>query len=53
MYPGSIVDVSQLQYMLEKSAGYGYKRVGFILDRDIFPKVIFDTWINVDIILSS
>jgi transposase len=37
-YPGSIVDVSQLQYMLEKAAGYGYKRVGFILDRGYFSK---------------
>ena len=38
MYPGSIVDVSQLQYMLEKTAGYGYRRVGFILDRGYFSK---------------
>lgn len=38
MYPGSIVDVSQLQYMLEKAEGYGYRRVGFILDRGYFSK---------------
>ena len=37
-YPGSIVDVSQLQYMLEKALGYGYKKVGFILDRGYFSK---------------
>lgn len=37
-YPGSIVDVSQLQYMLEKAGGYGYKNVGFILDRGYFSK---------------
>lgn len=37
-YPGSIVDISQLQYMLEKAAGYGYKKVGFILDRGYFCK---------------
>lgn len=37
-YPGSIVDVSQLQLMLEKANGYGYKRVGFILDRGYFSK---------------
>ncbi len=37
-YPGSIVDVSQLQYMLEKVKGYGYKKVGFILDRGYFSK---------------
>ncbi len=38
MYPGSIVDVSQLQYMLEKTKGYGYRHVGFILDRGYFSK---------------
>jgi transposase len=37
-YPGSIVDISQLQFMLEKARGYGYKRVGFILDRGYFSK---------------
>ena len=37
-YPGSINDVSQLQIMLDKAAGYGYKRIGFILDRGYFSK---------------
>ena len=37
-YPGSIVDVSQLQYMLDKAKGYGYKHAGFILDRGYFSK---------------
>ena len=37
-YPGSIVDVSQLQYMLEKAKAYGYKKVGFILDRGYFSR---------------
>lgn len=37
-YPGSIVDVSQLQYMLEKAQGYGYRHIGFILDRGYFCK---------------
>lgn len=37
-YPGSIIDISQLQLMLEKANGYGYKRVGFILDRGYFSK---------------
>mgnify|MGYP002522968222 CR=1 FL=1 len=37
-YPGSIVDVSQLKIMLNKAAGYGYKKVGFILDRGYFSK---------------
>ena len=37
-YPGSIVDISQLQYTLEKVKSYGYRRVGFILDRGYFSK---------------
>ena len=37
-YPGSIVDVSQLKLMLDKAQGYGYKNVGFILDRGYFAK---------------
>ncbi len=37
-YPGSIVDISQLQCMLEKALSYGYKHCGFILDRGYFSK---------------
>lgn len=37
-YPGSIVDVSQLQFMLEKAESYGYRHIGFILDRGYFSK---------------
>lgn len=37
-YPGSIVDVSQLQLMLQKAQGYGYKKIGFILDRGYFSR---------------
>lgn len=37
-YPGSINDIFRLQYMLEKAAAYGYKDVGFILDRGCFSK---------------
>jgi hypothetical protein len=37
-YPGSIVDVSQLQCALEKADGFGYKDVGFILDRGYFSR---------------
>lgn len=37
-YPGSIVDISQLQYTLMKAKGYGYRHVGFILDRGYFSK---------------
>ena len=37
-YPGSIVDVAQLQWTLEKAKNYGYEEVGFILDRGYFSK---------------
>ena len=37
-YPGSIVDVSELDMMIEKAKGYGYKNIGFILDRGYFSK---------------
>ena len=37
-YPGSIVDVSQLQYMISTVKGYGYTNLGFILDRGYFSK---------------
>lgn len=37
-YPGSINDVSQLQFMVEKVKGYGYKNIGFVLDRGYFSK---------------
>lgn len=37
-YPGSVVDVSQLQYIVQKFKGYGYKDLGFVLDRGYFSK---------------
>ena len=37
-YPGSINDVAQLQFMLDKALGYGFKKIGFILDRGYFSK---------------
>ncbi|MCR5602702.1 MAG: transposase [Lachnospiraceae bacterium] len=37
-YPGSITDVAQLQQMIEKAKSFGYKNVGFILDRGYFCK---------------
>lgn len=37
-YPESIVDISQLQFMLEKARGYGYRHAGFILVRRYFCK---------------
>ena len=35
-YPGSLNNISQLQFMLDKASGYGYKKIGFILDRGYF-----------------
>jgi len=35
-YPGSLNDVSQLQFMLDKAIGYGYKKIGLILDCGYF-----------------
>lgn len=37
-YPGSINDVSQFGFMVDKVIEYGYKRMGFILDRGYFSK---------------
>ncbi len=37
-YPGSITDISQLEFMLDKVYGYGYRKIGFILDRGYFSK---------------
>jgi len=38
VYPGSINDMSQLQCMVDKARGYGYRQMGFILDRGYFSK---------------
>lgn len=37
-YPGSITDISQLQYTIEKAQSFGYKNIGFILDRGYFSE---------------
>ena len=36
VYPGSIVDNSQCQIMVDKAKRYGYQSIGFILDRGYF-----------------
>ncbi len=38
IYPGSISDVSQLQYLLRKLIAYHYQSLGFILDRGYFSR---------------
>ena len=40
-YPGSINDVSQLRLMVTKAKGYGYKHIGFILDRGYYDRKNF------------
>ena len=42
-YPGSIVDISQLQYTLGKAKGYGYRRVGCPLPAKIDRKKVKKT----------
>ena len=37
-YPGSINDVSQLVYLIEKIHTFGYRNIGFILDRGYFSR---------------
>ena len=37
-YPGSVIDVVQLQMMIEKAKSFGYKNAGFILDRGYFSE---------------
>ena len=37
-YPGSIKDVSQFTFMVDKVKEYEYKRIGFILDRSYFSE---------------
>ena len=37
-YPGYIVDVSQFTFLVDKVIDYGYKKVGFILDRGYFSR---------------
>lgn len=36
LYPGSIIDNSQCEMMVDKVKRYGYKNIGFIIDRGYF-----------------
>ena len=38
LYPGSLNDISQLTCMIDKAHGYGYRNIGFIVDRGYFSK---------------
>lgn len=37
-YLGSIVDVTQLEHMVDKAIGLGYRNIGFVLDRGYFSR---------------
>lgn len=37
-YGGSITDVAQFTYMVDKVKEYGYQKIGFVLDRGYFSK---------------
>ena len=41
-YPGSVNDMSQLRYTVQRAQGYGYKHIGFILDRGYFSRKNFE-----------
>ena len=51
-YSGSINDVSQLQFMVDKIKGYGYKISGLSWTGDISAKIISATWTAVGFPLS-
>ena len=38
LYPGSINDISQFECTVDKAVSYGYKKIGFVLDRGYFSK---------------
>ena len=38
LYPGSINDIAQFHCTIDRARGYGYKGIGFILDRGYFSK---------------
>lgn len=52
-YSGSINDVSQLQYMLEKAASFGYKKLVLSSTGDTSVSRTSGSWIRMAMILSS
>ena len=38
VYPGSIVDMTECEYMLQRMKDYGYSKVGFLFDRGYYTK---------------
>lgn len=42
LYPGSITDMAQFKYMVDKVEEYGYDNIGFILDRGYYSRMNID-----------
>ena len=38
LYLGNINDISQFQCTVDKAKGYGYKKIGAVIDRGYFSK---------------
>lgn len=38
VYPGSIIDNTEFEYMIGKAEEYGYENIGFVLDRGYYSK---------------
>lgn len=38
VYPGSIIDNTEFEYMIQKAKEYGYKKIGVVLDRGYYSK---------------
>lgn len=38
IYPGSINDMAQFECTVDRTKGYGYRKIGFVLDRGYFSK---------------
>ena len=52
-YPGSITDVSEFTFMVDKVIQYGVKKIRFILDRGYFSKKTSDILMRMDTHSSS
>lgn len=48
-YPGSIADISQFRYFVDKILSYGYRHLGFILDRGYFSEANIAIWTRLGI----
>lgn len=42
VYPGSVIDNSEFEYMIQKAEEYGYENIGVVLDRGYYSKKNID-----------